>query len=351
MSETMEYKCPACGGAMEFNSHLQKMKCPYCDTVMDIEEFQSVLDKETWKHTGSGEWQDDEIKNMKVYLCESCGGQIIAEESTGATSCPYCGSRIVVKEQFSGDMKPDYIIPFKYDKKKAKESYYEHLKGKPFLPKVFKDENHIDEIKGVYVPFWLFDVDVKADMSYNAEKIRKWTSGDTEYTDHQYYKIERKGGINFDHIPSDGSRKMDDTLMESIEPFEFKDAVPFKTAYLAGYMADRYDVLMEERIDRARERVIQSTQDSFRSTVKGYEMVQTVTDNVKVEKAEYQYVLYPVWLLNTTWNNEKYVFAMNGQTGKMVGDLPMDKGAFWKYVVTRGLLIAVVLFAITFLGF
>ena len=356
MPEVTEYKCPACGGIMEFDSKSQHMKCPYCDTEMDIESFEEqqekpeeVKDHEQWSTAGNAQWQEGETDGIKVYSCESCGGEILAEEITGAAYCPFCGNKIVIKEQFSGDLKPDYIIPFKLDKKDAKKAYYDHLHGKAFLPSVFRAENHIDEIQGVYVPFWLFDIDAQADIDYNAERLRVWRSGNTEYTEHSYYDVQRCGTLGFDHIPEDGSQKMDDTLMESVEPYDFKDAVPFKPAYLSGYMADRYDVKAEDRIERAKERVIKSAEDSFRNTVMGYDQVNTKNANVNFTDAQYWYTLYPVWILNTTWKNKKYVFAMNGQTGKIVGDLPVDRSLFWKYVASRGVIIGAVIYAVMFL--
>ena len=210
-----------------------------------------------------------------------------------------------MKGQFAGDLKPDYIIPFKLDKKAAKEKYYKHLEGKKYLPKVFKKENHVDEIKGIYIPFWLFDADADARITYEAEKVHVSRSGDTEYTTREIYQVYREGTISFDHVPADGSRKMDDTLMESIEPYDFKDAVPFQQAYLAGYLADRYDVNVDERIDRARERIRVCTEQAFRKTVRGYNGSTSVKDsNVQIHNASYWYAMYPVWLLNTTWKGE-----------------------------------------------
>ena len=357
MSDIKEYKCPACGGAMEFDSASQKMKCPYCDTVLEIAVFEEenadlqpqkgkTAQGTQWEAMGGNSWQQEELDGMAVYVCQSCGGEITADKNTGATTCPFCGNRVVMKGQFSGALKPDYIIPFKLDKKAAKEAYHKHLSGKAFVPKVFRQENHIDEIVGLYVPFWLFDVDAEAQIMYDAEKLRIWRSGDTEYTEHDHYQISRAGGIGFEHIPADGSRKMDDALMDSMEPYHFKDAVPFKSAYLAGYVADRYDVEKEECIERAQERIGKSVEDTFRKTVKVFQSVQTASSNLNILDARYWYAMYPVWILNTTWNGNKYVFAMNGQTGKIVGDLPADKGAFWKYVAARGAVIGAIIYAL-----
>lgn len=361
MSEIKEYKCPACGGAMEFDSASQKMKCPYCDTEISIEEYEALEEKEPEVSTAqagepekeqqedASDWDQEEIDGMAVYICQSCGGEIAADKNTGATTCPFCGNRVVLKGQFEGRLKPDYIIPFKLDKKAAKTAYYNHLKGKAFVPRTFKDENHIDEIVGVYVPFWLFDLDAQADITYNAERMRVWESGDIEYTEHEYFRVDRSGGVSFEHIPEDGSRKMEDDLMESLEPYQFADAVPFKTAYLAGYVADRYDVEVEECMKRAKSRVKKSAEREFRETVKGYHVVTVADSKVRIKESQHKYALYPVWILNTTWKENKYIFAMNGQTGKIVGDLPADKGAFWKYVVSRGVVWGAIIYILMWL--
>lgn len=357
MSDVMEYKCPACGGAMEFDSKTQRMKCPYCETEIAVDEFQSDSEEEehggyadntAWQAVGGEQWQEAETKGMRVYVCESCAGEIVADETTGATSCPFCGNQVVMKGQFSGELRPDCIIPFKLDKKAAKSAYQKHLdtKGKDFLPKIFKQENHIDEIKGIYVPFWLYDADVYADIEYKAESSTTWSTGNTEYTETKTYLLHRAGNASFAHIPLDCSRKMDDTLMESIEPYDFGGAVPFQPAYLAGYLADRYDVELTERTDRVKERIQRSVEKTFRPSSNEFRSVTVDTSRVNITQARYLYALYPVWILNTTWQGKKYTFAMNGQTGKMVGDLPFDQGAFWKFVWKRGAVIGAVLYAL-----
>ncbi|MBP3926323.1 MAG: hypothetical protein J6D13_03970 [Clostridium sp.] len=357
MADLMEYKCPACGGTMEFDSKTQKMKCPYCDTEMEVGAYQKLLEKqaakpaeehaaENWQAGGSGEWQQGEADGMRIYICKSCGGEIMAEETTAAMTCPFCGNRVVMQEQFSGDRRPDYIIPFQLDKKAAKEAYRRHLKGRYFMPSIFKEENHIEEIKGVYVPFWVFDAEAQASATFSGEICRVWKAGDREYTEHENYELYRSGTLNFEHIPTDGSKKMDDALMESIEPFDFSGAVPFQTAYLAGYAAERYDVDAESCIDRARARMRSSALTSLSATVQGFQSVRVTKSSVHVSNATYHYALYPVWILNTKWRGKQYIFAMNGQTGRMVGNLPFDKNEFMKYVATRGVAIGMVMYAL-----
>ena len=341
MAGLQEYKCPCCGGAIAFDSTIQKMKCPYCNTEFEMDALKGydaeLQDEETdsmeWETAAGGEWGEGETDGLRTYVCKSCGGEIVGDANTAATSCPFCDNPIVMMGQFSGSLKPDLVIPFKLDKKAAKEGLMKHLTGKRLLPKIFKDQNHIDEIKGVYVPFWLFDTDVDAKVRYKATKIRTWSDSDYNYTQTSYYMVHRGGSVGFEYVPVDGSTKMEDYLMEYIEEVNCGEAVNFQTAYLAGYLADKYDVTAEESIDRANERVKKSTEQAFAETVIGYDTVVAENTSVQFHGGKAKYALYPVWLLNTTWNGNKYTFAMNGQTGKFVGDLPVDKAAATRWTL------------------
>ncbi len=333
MATLLEYKCPCCGGAITFDSELQKMKCPYCDTEFEMDTLKNYdadlndgqPDEMTWENRPGSEWQEGEAEGLRTYICNSCGGEIVVDENTAATSCPFCDSPVVMKGQLSGDLRPDYVIPFRLDKKAATDSFAKHLCGKRLLPKVFKEKHHLDEVKGVYVPFWLFDADVNARILYRATRVRSWSDSNYIYTETKYFSVKRGGQIGFNHVPVDGSVKMADDLMESLEPFDFKEAKDFQTAYLAGYLADKYDVDANESISRANERIRKSTVQSFANSVSGYTTAVPVTTSISLQNSKAKYALYPVWLLNTTWNGQKYTFAMNGQTGKFVGNLPVDK--------------------------
>lgn len=357
MTTLQEFKCPCCDGSIEFDSRVQKMKCPYCDSEFEMDALQAYheeLEQQpqedmTWDTTAGSEWTEGETEGLRVYCCNTCGGEIVTDETVGATECPYCGNPVVMTGQFTGDLKPDLVIPFKHDKKAAIEALKNHYKGKVLLPRVFKDENHIKEVKGLYVPVWLFDTDADAHVRYRASRIRTWSDSQYRYTETSHYAVVRAGGIGFENVPVDGSSKMDDTLMESIEPYNIVEAVDFRTAYLSGYLADRYDVDSQASIARANERIKRSTEDAFASTVVGYSSVQPVSSNIRLNNGRARYALYPVWILNTVWNGQSFTFAMNGQTGKIAGDLPMDKAAFWRWLLGVAGAASAAVFALSYL--
>ncbi len=335
-----ELECPCCGGTLHYDSHSQDIVCPFCDSHFSIDDLKAytedlATDKEedtAWDESKVQAYTDKEMQGMKVYSCESCGGEIIVDETSSSTCCPYCGNNILISKQLSGDLKPNLVIPFKNDKDVVLNNLKSFFKKKPLLPGSFSKDNVVEEVKPLYVPFWLFDADVAGRVRFKAEKTRTWSDSKYDYKETKYYSLVRDGEIAFDHVPVDGSKKMEDQLMESIEPYDFSEAVEFNAGYLAGYAADRYDVSKDETFNRATTRFREGTIQAFRSDIRGYENVTCSDSQIQLSNTNAQYALYPVWILNTKWKEKPYRFAVNGQTGKIAGNLPVSAGkafGFW----------------------
>ena len=337
MSVTVEYKCPSCGGGVQFDSASQQMKCPYCGTSFKMEDakaLQDVMAEDRDDHcewesyaaqSCSGDWKEGEQEAMRRYSCQSCGGEIVTDGSTAATSCPYCGNPVVLQGQLEGMWRPDMVVPFRLDKNAAKEALKAHLKGKFFLPDSFKTENHIDSIQGVYVPFWLFDARADGAARFRCTNVHHSSDAHYDYTRTDYFMVLRSGSVDFAKVPVDGSSKMDDIMMEAIEPFDYTQAVDFETAYLSGYLADKYDVDAQHSEPRANERIRTSTLAMLRESVGPYTTCQSDGCSISLCGGKVRYALLPVWVLNSKYHGKDYPFAMNGQTGRFIGDLPLDK--------------------------
>lgn len=349
-AQIAEYKCPACTGPLHFVGESGKLECDYCGSTYDVAEiealyagqeagakaaFQEAEAKEKNGEPGEepawdtsalqGDWGADG-EGMKAYNCPSCGAELICDATTAATSCPYCGNNTIVPGQFGGTMKPDYVIPFKLDKKAAVAALKKHYSKKFFLSRAFSSGNHLEEVQGIYVPFWLFDAGAEADCRFHATRSHTHTDGDYRVTVTEHFDVRRSGTMEFERIPVDGSKKMPDDYMDSIEPFDYAGLKSFSTAYLPGYLADKYDVTAQESMERADRRCHNSAFDQMRRDISGYEVVNQVGGNVRLHRGKVHYVLMPVWTLRTRWKNQDYLFMMNGQTGKMVGDLPVSNG-------------------------
>ena len=231
--------------------------------------------------------------------------------------------------QFSGTLRPDFVLPFKLSKEDAVKALKKYYRGKFFLPRSFTSGNHIQEIKGIYVPFWMFDGEAVGDARYEATRSHTYRSGDYKITETEHYDVYRSGAVAFEKIPVDASSKMPDDYMDSIEPYDYTELKPFSTAYLPGFLADKYDVSVKDSQKRADTRCASTLEDALRGTVTGYDSCTLEHKQIDLKRGKVHYALLPVWMLHTKWNGQDFLFAMNGQTGKMVGDLPTSKGKFW----------------------
>ena len=372
MAEQMtNYQCPACTGPLHFNGSSGRLECEYCGnsySAEEIEAFYAEKEKEAaeafaqeeqtqreehqedvgktrqdtdaedaygetaWDTSGVNDDWGEEGEEMRAFHCPSCGAELICEASTAAGSCPYCGNPTIIPGQFAGTLKPDYIIPFRMGKKDAENALKKLYRGKFLLPKNFSDSSHSKEIKGGYVPFWLFYAKAWGHVSYAATRSETHREGEYRVTNTSHFQVQREGSASFERIPADASRQMPDDYMDSIEPFDYGEMREFSTAYLPGYLANKYDVSAEECASRADLRCANSLEGMLRRDVIGYQTVAETGRDIRLQRGVVKYAMLPVWVLNTRWKDQNYLFMMNGQTGKAAGDLPVSKA---KYAVLR----------------
>ncbi|MBR3181291.1 MAG: hypothetical protein IKF56_01395 [Eggerthellaceae bacterium] len=393
MAETTNYQCPNCNGRLHYNGSIGKLQCEFCGSAFTNEEVEVLYaqkqaaadakaagDREAKvaeekgvkagkvstaaastaeatrveaKHAKTGDpiqdylnaakWDDSDIDNMRAYNCPSCGAQLMVDQVTAVTSCPYCGNNTVVPGQLSDVLKPDLVIPFKYDKNAAVAALKSYYQGKPLLPNSFTAENHIQEIQGVYVPFWLYSGTGTGDAVLNGRNVRTWSDKNNVYTETDHYRLYRTGIMEFDRVPVDGSSKMPDAHMDAIEPYDYSELVPFSMAYMPGYLAERYDYDVKQCDPRARNRAENTCAEEILKTGHGYMEVDVGSVDADVQWTNVAYALLPVWMLHTKWKGTDYLFAMNGQTGKLIGDLPIDQGKVTRRFIMMFLPLAIII--------
>lgn len=302
-------------------------------------------------YIAQSKWDPSETEGLRAFNCPACGAQLLVDQVTAVTSCPYCGNNAVVPGQLSDVLKPDYVIPFKLDRDAAVAALKEYYGGKPLLPDSFTANNHIEEVQGVYVPFWLYSGTVEARASFDGTNTRTWTDTKNQYTDTDHFDVYREGTVQFHGVPVDGSTRMPDAHMDAIEPYDYNEMVPFSVGYLPGYVTDRYDLDVEQCDARARRRAENTAIGEIETTVTGYMSTSLESHSADAHWTDIAYALLPVWMLHTKWNGDDYLFAMNGQTGKLIGDLPVDKGKKTKRFLMVFLPFMIILAAIIFVVF
>ena len=353
MADIREYKCPACGGAMEFDSKTQKMKCPYCDTVADLSDFEETQSEKTASKEGAEQGETQEAAEegaMMLYVCESCGGEILADKTTGATSCPYCGNKVVMKGQFDGALRPDYIIPFSITEQQAVDAIKERFGTGRYVPREIKHPK-IDKIRGIYIPYWLYTAYMRkkanlhlvssdeekkeptnifnagADRDQSFYSMLQTTKKVGMYPgsfQNQKYESEKRSfsaGINqrtdmyadaygnFDRVTFDASRKLDDRLSGRLEPYYMTEMKPFDPSYLSGFYADRYDVPSREAAPEIHQK-ISAAMDKAMIEDTGTTYIERSIEQYSVDKIEY--ALLPAWFMTFWYKHELYTILVNG---------------------------------------
>lgn len=333
-----DYKCPSCGAAMVFESNSQKMRCEHCGTELTVEELEEIHrqgeDTEEEKVYSQAEHEDDfgkEKADFKKYTCPGCGAEILTDEHTAAAFCSYCGTPGLMEDRLNGEQTPAQIIPFKIDRQRAEEIYRSFCKRGVLTPKDFTKASTIEKISGIYVPFWLYDYRANAKIEAKCTKVRVERRGDMEYTHTKHFRVHRDVSDEYLKVPADASEKMPDDIMEKLEPFQYQDMVEFRMPYLSGYMAEKYNYTSEEMAKRVEERIYAYILEEARRTIKGYSTTAVMGERVHIDRRAAKYTMFPVWILNYRYKEKNYVFAINGQTGKFVGKLPisMKKAAGW----------------------
>ena len=327
---TVAYTCPCCGAPLAYDAANNNLKCASCGNSYELEAMEAMQVSEerggVQFDLPTEGFDASEAAQMQAYICQGCGAELMTEETTTATECPYCGSPTILPDRIDGSVKPEKVIPFTVTKEQAQKQFEEYFHGKILLPNIFKNgRNRISEMRKLYVPYWLFDCDAQGSIVYDAQKKTTSRQGDYEVERIDHYIVRRAGSMSFECIPVDGSEKLDNKITESLEPYDLKAAVPFQPAVLAGALADHADVDAAACEGRAVERVENSMENALRSTVSGYSTVSVRSKNIFAEGGKVTPVLLPVWLITTEKDGQTYTFAINGQTGKLTCDVPSNK--------------------------
>ncbi len=403
MSQIAEQKCPACGAPLRFDPASGKLVCDYCGTVVDL---QAEAAEPAWKPSQDPSQEHllrsprrslhkrphrsplrnglhrveqsrpdllarpdrqavqplrdlpallpDPVNHLRQAVqppCVSCGAEVIAPAEQMALTCPYCGNNIVLTEKVSGKLRPDGVIPFRIPAKDLPKAMNNYYKDKKLLPRHFFSESTMSKVTGVYVPFWVFSGDVDGTLHYKAQTSSSSRHGDYIITQTNHYQLVREAALSFDRLPVDASGKIEDRLMDSLEPFHMSEMQPFDMRYLAGFTADRFDQKKADMSERASKRMKSTTHDLVNAqAAAGYGSV-TYTGGRLNAKLDAKYILFPVYMFDISHAGKKYHFAVNGQTGKVVGDLPTDSSVSTLYFLKRVLIVGGSLFAFSVLKY
>ncbi len=354
--ETIAYKCINCGGPLEYNAQKLKFACEYCRseyTEQQLKDHFGNLDDDLDQQMQSEEQSEqDQLYGTALYSCNSCGAEVIAEtENTAATFCVYCHSPVVISNRLTGQFRPNKVIPFKISEEDAKNKFREFCKKKKFLPGNFLSDAQLDMMKGVYYPYWLVDSNKDGGIRATAKKVKEWKDGDYEYKETKIYRVVREGRINFTGYPHTAINDENHAkALKYVNPFDDEEFRPFTMAYLSGFLAEKRDLERTDVQSEVDKELADYAKKIYRETVEGYDSVTIDDFHIRTLDEHWDYGLMPVWLMTFKYNDKDYMYAMNGQTGKNYGELPVSGGKLAILGVGMFILFSVLAFFLLFGG-
>lgn len=322
MSSTLTYKCPNCNAGLIFDAEKQRFLCEFCMSSFTEDD---LLETSAAEAEARNQRMDAEFaESVDEYLCPNCGAEVITDKNTAASFCYYCHNPVVLSKKMTGAMRPTKIIPFKISKEEAKEHFISFASSKWFVPRGYFKGEHIQKMSGVYYPFWVTDADTDANMQALGTKVRTWRIGDTRYTETSRYAVRRQGRIHFEDITTSAISTDDKAMLEGILPYPVTDYKDFSMPYLQGFVAKKRDIEREDVSGEVKSRMNGYAETLLRGTVHGYHTLDVRALDVAILSAHWEYSLMPIWILNYKKKNKNYVYAMNGSTGKLYGELPLS---------------------------
>ncbi|MBR2175766.1 MAG: hypothetical protein IJ861_02315 [Clostridia bacterium] len=362
--DVKQYKCPNCDGELKFEPDKQMFCCEFCRSEFTAEQVNQMLSQKrekaadeqrqtqqkqapekTAEEKREAQQRAEFEENTRLYSCPSCGAEIVSDMNTAAAFCYYCHNPVILKGRVEGMYRPSKVLPFAFGRDKAVEYFNEWAKKKKFIPSDLVSSKQIEKMTGLYVPFWVADALTHTNMNAIGETVKHWTSGNYRYTQTKEFQVIREINVEYNGVPADGSRKIEDALMEAIEPFDYTKLKDFDMAYLSGFFADKFDVNKEEVYPRIHQRMFENNSSAVISSC-GYSRLKNKSFSNDVMKLRWSYMLLPVWFMTFHYKGKVWEYAINGQTGKISGELPIDNKKLRRHsLLLTAIITAVVLAA------
>lgn len=305
----MLFKCKNCGGNVVYAPEKGRMYCPHCES----EESQ------------------EQVQGGSVTNCVNCGAPIETGSFTSACRCAHCGSYLIFDERIEGVYEPRLILPFRVSKDAAVEAMNKEFKRRALTPSDFLSAKSLEKMEGIYVPFWLYDYQTDYFFAGEGTKVRRWTSGNTEYVETSYYEVVRRMNVDFDKIPVDASYVMEDGTMDLMEPYAYQEMAPFEPKFMSGFYGEVYNQNAQELEGRAQQKARAAADEMMQGSLNMYGSVKTFQRECRLMPDGVNYALMPVWQYLYQYKGVTYSYHVNGQTGKVIGITPVSKAKVLSY--------------------
>ncbi len=354
-----KHACPSCGAQAEWNPAKQLLVCPFCGAEspddsykaggevaeLDLLEMLRRLpdDKKGWDGT------------RHSVQCQSCKAVMVFDAEKIGKNCEFCGSPALVDyAEVQAPIRPQSLLPFKISPSDVRDRMKQWYAGRWFAPNAFKSRSLIDQIHGIYVPYWTFDAQVhcpweaEAGYHYYTTETYRDSNGNTQTRQVQHTRWEYASGEVdhfFDDEPVPATTGIDHGLLRGVEPFPTHELVPYDTAFLSGFVVERYQIDLEHAASEAHDQMRSELEAMCAKEIPG-DTYRNLQIRPEYSGQTFKHTLLPVWVLTYMYRSKSYQVVANGYTGQIAGNYPKSG---WKitFLILAVLIIALTIFALS----
>jgi len=329
---TITYKCPNCDADLTFRPDTGDFGCAYCDSAFTGAELerimgeQKIIDEQQAYDAGPGE--------AAIYSCPNCGAEVATDETTAATFCFFCHNPVIMKGRLTGEQAPDRVIPFAFSREEAKEKLIEWCRGRRYIDDGFFSDMQLEKLSGVYFPFYVVNSRVEASLSAQSQSLKVWVLGDIEYTETSVYAHSRAGEVTVSGLTLKAIDREDAELLNGVYPYDLSAQKEFSMGYLSGFLAEVRNQGREQLQPQATQTARTAAAELLEDTISGYGAVTGQNLLVDGMEEDWKYALLPAYMMTYRYKDELYYFAMNGQTGKVAGRVPVSRPKLNRLLIT-----------------
>ena len=316
--QTNNYSCKNCGGTLYFDAQTQNLKCQKCSTTYPIKKQKTFKKHTVQTNTTLNNEHSAWVNDNKVFKCKNCGSSVIANKNEMSNTCPYCGTALTLSPSQLPGIKPDCIIPFKFNKEQASVKFAESVKRKFFVNGAFKKQLPTSKIWGTYIPSFNFDINTSSNYQGVLYDIVKGPSGTSSK---DLKPISGSLNKNYKDVLVESSSYITQPQLKGVLPYDISCAVDYDNNFILGYTVEHYTETLETC-----QKIAQTTVDALiRKDILNnysYDGIDSLTINTKYLDKQYNYALVPIYRFEYNFKNKPYKTYMNGQTGKIDNNLP-----------------------------
>ncbi|MGJ1268267.1 hypothetical protein ACR78F_11520 [Sphingobacterium spiritivorum] len=359
------FKCTGCSAPLAYKPGTDYLLCPYCGTrntiAQNLENAPPLTFPIDYEHyiASIKDVNDNRYEELQeIAKCTNCGASTTLPSHVVAAKCAFCSSPLVIDHHTEHIVRPQALVPFFIDNKLAYQQFKIWGGKRWFAPNDFKrifDTYSLNALKGVYIPFWVFNANTVTDYTgergdhYYVERTVRDKDGNTTTVQDQRTRWRYASGrvsVTFKDITICASQSLSQASSDKLGPWHLDRLVPFNEQYISGFSAQTYQ--LDPQAAMAEAKAVMQYQ------IRGYIKDDIGGDEQRIDSADtyfskegIRYVLLPVWLTSYKYNGKYYQIMINAFSGKVYGDRPYST---WK-IVGAILLGIIILYIISlFLG-